>query len=169
MSNAVKSVPEGMHTLTPHLVCKDAAKAIDFYKAAFGAVEFMRMPGPDGRLMHASVQIGDSMLMLVDEMPEWGNLGPNARGGASVTVHMMVPNADAVFNQAIAAGATVKMPIADMFWGDRYGVLVDPFGHVWSVATRIKDMTPEEMATAGREAMASMSARPDCMDQPQAG
>lgn len=153
MGDKVKPVPEGVHTLTPHLVCAGAAEAIEFYKKAFGATEMMRMPGPDGRLMHASVKIGDSMLMLVDEMPEWGALGPKALKGSPVTIHVAAPNVDEVFAQAVASGATVKMPVADMFWGDRYGVLVDPFGHEWSIATRIRDMTPEEIAAAGREAM----------------
>lgn len=153
MGENVKPVPEGMHTLTPHIVCAGAAQAIEFYKKAFGATEFMRMPGPDGKLMHASLRIGDSMLMLVDEMPQWGALGPKARNGSSVTLHLAVPNVDEVFAQAVAAGATVKMPVADMFWGDRYGVVVDPFGHEWAIATRVRDMTPDEMLAAGREAM----------------
>ncbi|WP_424362909.1 VOC family protein [Methylocystis parvus] len=153
MDENVKPVPEGMHTLTPHIVCAGAAEAIDFYKKAFGATEFMRMPGPDGKLMHASLRIGDSMLMLVDEMPQWGALGPRALKGASVTLHLAVPNVDEVFAQAVAAGASVKMPVADMFWGDRYGLVIDPFGHEWAIATRIRDMTPEEMMAAGREAM----------------
>jgi PhnB protein len=153
MSDNAKLIPEGMHTLTPHIVCAGAADAIDFYKKAFGATELMRMPGPDGKLMHASMKIGDSMLMLVDEMPQWGALGPNARKGSSVTLHLAVPNVDDVFAQAVAAGAAVKMPVADMFWGDRYGVVVDPFGHEWAIATRIRNMTPDEMIAAGREAM----------------
>ena len=153
MAENAKRIPEGMHTLTPHIVCAGAAEAIDFYKKAFGATELMRMPGPDGKLMHASVKIGDSMLMLVDEMPQWGALGPKALKGSSVTLHLAVPNVDEVFAQAVAAGATVKMPVADMFWGDRYGVVTDPFGHNWAIATRIRDMTPDEMIAAGREAM----------------
>jgi PhnB protein len=162
MNDQVKPVPEGVHTLTPHIVCAGAAEAIEFYKNAFGAKELMRMPGPDGRLMHASVGIGDSKLMLVDEMPEWGALGPKALKGTPVTIHVAVPNVDEVFAQAVAAGATVKMPVADMFWGDRYGIVVDPFGHEWSIATHIRDMTPEEIAAAGREAMAK-----GCDDTPK--
>ncbi|WP_442756745.1 VOC family protein [Methylocystis sp. JAN1] len=153
MSEKARPVPEGVHTLTPHIVCAGAAEAIEFYKKAFGATEIMRMPGPDGKLMHASVRIGDSMLMLVDEMPQWGALGPKARNGTSVTIHVAAPNVDEVFARAVAAGATVKMPVADMFWGDRYGVVVDPFGHEWSIATHIRDMTPDEILAAGREAM----------------
>ena len=162
MTKPVKPVPEGMHTLNPHLCCANAAKAMDFYAKAFGAVELMRMPGPDGRLMHGSMRIGDSVLMLVDEMPEWGALGPLALKGSPVTIHMMVEDVDAVANRAIAAGCTVKMPVADMFWGDRYGIVIDPFGHSWSIATHIRDMTPEEMMAAGKAAMAEM-ASPDCM------
>ena len=145
----VKPIPDGMHSLTPHLVCAGAADAIEFYKKAFGAVEVARMPGPDGKkLMHAQVRIGDSHLMLVDEMPEWGALGPKALKGSPVTVHLYVVDADATFSQAVAAGAKVTMPIADMFWGDRYGQLEDPFGHKWSVATHKREVSPEEAMEA---------------------
>jgi uncharacterized glyoxalase superfamily protein PhnB len=147
-----------MRSITPHLICAGAADAIEFYKKAFGAEEMMRMPAPDGRLMHAAVRIGDSMVMLVDEMPEWGALGPKALKGSPVTIHLMVDNVDEVFARAVAAGATAKMPVADMFWGDRYGKVVDPFGHEWSIATHVRDMTPEEMMAAGREAMSRGSA-----------
>jgi len=143
-----------MRSITPHLICDGAADAIEFYKKAFGAEEMMRLPGPNGRLMHGSVRIGDSMVMLVDEVPEWGTLGPKALKGSPVTIHLMVDDVDAIFAQAVDAGATVKMPVADMFWGDRYGLVVDPFGHVWSIATHVRDMTPDEIAAAGREAMA---------------
>ena len=153
MTAKVKPVPDGIHTVTPHLVCADAAKAIDFYKAAFGAQEIHRMPMPDGKLMHAAVRIGDSMVMLVDEMPQWGALGPLALKGSPVTIHLAVPNVDEVVAAAVKAGAVVKMPVADMFWGDRYGIVIDPFGHNWSVATHIRDMTPEEMIAASRTAM----------------
>ncbi|MES2921686.1 MAG: VOC family protein [Verrucomicrobiota bacterium] len=147
----VDPVPNGMHTVTPHLVCAGAADAIEFYKKAFSAVEICRMPMPDGRIMHAGITIGDSMIMLVDEMPDWDCLGPNARGGSSVTIHLQVENADALFEQAVKTGATVKMPIADAFWGDRYGIVVDPFGHSWSIATHIRDVSPEEMMKASQE------------------
>lgn len=150
---AVKPIPEGMHSVTPHLTCAGAAEAIEFYKKAFGAIEMGRMPGPGGKLMHAQLRIGDSPIMLVDEFPEWGGKGPKALGGTPVAIHLYVPDADAVFKTAVAAGATVKMEMADMFWGDRYGVVIDPFGHMWSIATHIKDMTPEEMAQAGKAAM----------------
>ncbi|OWY30427.1 VOC family protein [Herbaspirillum robiniae] len=141
----VAAIPPGMHSITPHLVCAGAAEAIEFYKKAFGAREGGRLAGPDGRLMHAHINIGDSSLMLVDEMPEWKCLGPKALGGSPVTIHLYVEDVDAVFAQAVAAGAQVKMPVADMFWGDRYGQLVDPFGHSWSVATHVRDLTPEEI------------------------
>ena len=154
MNANVEKNPSCMRSITPHLICAGAADAIEFYKKAFGAEEMMRLPGPDGRLMHAAVRIGNSMLMLVDEMPEWGALGPKALKGSPVTIHLMVDDVDAVFAQAVAAGATVKMPVADMFWGDRYGQVVDPFGHVWSIATHMRDLTPEEILEAGREAMA---------------
>ena len=144
-----------LRTVTPHLVCDGAAKAIEFYAKAFGAKEYMRLPGPDGRLMHASMMLGDSMIMLVDEMKEWGSVGPKARGGSSVTIHLNVPDVDALFAQAVAAGATAKMPPADMFWGDRYGVVTDPFGHDWSIATHIRDMTHDQIAAATMEAMAN--------------
>jgi PhnB protein len=145
---AVKPIPEGMHSLTPHLVCANAADAIAFYIKAFNAVEEMRLPGPGGKLMHAAVKIGDSMLMLVDENPEWGMSGPKLLKGSPVTIHLSVENVDAVVEQAVAAGARVTMPVSDAFWGDRYGQLEDPFGHRWSVATHIRDMSPQEIAEA---------------------
>jgi len=145
---ATKPIPDGMHSLTPHLICKGAAAAIEFYKAAFGAVELARMPGPGGKLMHASVRIGDSTLMLVDEAPEWEMFGPTSLKGSPVTIHLYVKDADATVAQAVAAGARVTMPVADMFWGDRYGTLEDPFGHRWSVATHTRDLTPEELQQA---------------------
>ncbi|MEP6874038.1 MAG: VOC family protein [Burkholderiales bacterium] len=151
----IRPIPDGMHSLTPHLICAGAAAAIEFYKAAFGAVEVVRMPGPDGRLMHASVRIGDSALMLVDEMPEYGALGPRSLKGSPVTIHLYVTDVDAAVAQAVAAGAKVTMPVADMFWGDRYGQLEDPFGHRWSVATHTRDLTPAQI----QEGMAKMG---DC-------
>ena len=148
----VKAIPDGMHSITPHLVCAGAAQAIEFYVRAFGAVEVTRLPGPGGKLMHASLRIGDSMLMLTDESPAWGALGPLVLNGSPVTIHLQVADVDAVFAQAVAAGATVTMPVADMFWGDRYGQLKDPFGHHWSVATHQRDLTPQQI----QEAMAKM-------------
>ena len=150
-----KPVPEGMHTVTPHLVCAGAADAIEFYKKAFNAVEVGRLPGPQGKLMHAMLRIGDSGVMLVDEFPECGSLGPKSLKGSPVTIHLYVDNVDAVVKRAVAAGAKVTMPVEDMFWGDRYGRLEDPFGHHWSVATHLRDVSPDEMkqamtATAGK-------------------
>ena len=144
-TTAVKPIPDGMHSLTPHLVCADAAAAIEFYKTAFGAVELSRLPGAHGKLMHAAVRIGDSVLMLVDEMPEHGALGPTSLKGSPVTIHLYVTDVDAAVAQAVAAGAKITMPVTDMFWGDRYGQLEDPFGHRWSVATHTRDTTLAEM------------------------
>jgi len=149
-------IPQGMHSVTPHLVCAGAAKAIEFYKQAFGAEEGARLPGPDGRLMHASVKIGDSQVMLVDEMPEWGALGPKSLKGTPVTIHLYVEDVDALVARAVKAGAKVTMPVADQFWGDRYGKLEDPFGHHWSVATHVRDVSVEEMREAMRQMAKSM-------------
>lgn len=144
----VNPIPDGMHTVTPHLVCAGAADAIEFYKKAFNAVEVTRLPGPDGKLMHASIRIGDSAVMLVDESPEWGALGPKALKGSPVTIHLYVEDADAFAERAAAAGAKVTVPVAETFWGDRYGQLEDPFGHHWSVATHVRDVNPEEIQQA---------------------
>jgi PhnB protein len=155
MTNRIKAVPEGYHTLTPHLVVKGASQAIEFYKKAFGAEEITRMPGPDGKsVMHAELKIGDSRLFLVDEFPEMGSLGPQGIGGTPVVIHVYVEDADAVFNQAVAAGAQMRMPLEDAFWGDRYGQITDPFGHRWSLATHKEDLTPEEI---GRRAQAAFA------------
>ena len=145
---SVKPIPEGMHTVTPHLVCAGAAAAIEFYQKAFDATELSRVPGEDGKLMHATVRIGDSVVMLNEEMPEWGAFGPKSLKGSAVTIHLYVENADAVFEQAVAAGAKVTMPLDDMFWGDRYGKVEDPFGHQWSIGTHVRDVSPEEMQKA---------------------
>lgn len=147
----VKSIPDGMTAVTPHLVVAGAARAIDWYKQAFGAVEEMRMPDPAGRVMHACIRIGGAAIFLVDEMKEWGSVGPESLGGSPVTIHLMVPDVDAVVDRAVKAGATVTMPVADQFWGDRYGVLRDPFGHNWSVATHVRDVTPGEMQAAMKQ------------------
>ncbi|WP_165071411.1 VOC family protein [Paludisphaera rhizosphaerae] len=148
----------GLPTITPHLVVKGGAEAIEFYKKAFGAVERMRMPwpGPDGveKIGHAELEFGDSLVMLADEFPEHGSIAP-AAGGASVVIHLMTPDVDATYAKAVEAGATAVMPPADMFWGDRYGKLVDPFGHHWSVATHIEDVSPEEMKKRMDAMMAS--------------
>src|SRR4051794_10657074 len=140
-------IPAGHHAITPHLVIDGAAEAIEFYKRAFGAEEIYRMPfpGPDGRtkLGHGELQIGDSRLFLADEFPEHGSTGP--AGSSPVTIHLYVTDADATFARAVEAGATVSMPLTEMFWGDRYGKLVDPFGHHWAVSEHLEDLTPEQM------------------------
>jgi uncharacterized glyoxalase superfamily protein PhnB len=155
-SPAPTSGPQRMHTVTAHLTCANAANALEFYKKAFGAVEMMRMPGPDGKLMHASFTIGDSLVMLADEYPNHDSLGPKALGGTGVTLHLNVPDVDAFTKRAVDAGAKVRMPVADMFWGDRYGQVEDPFGHRWAIATHIKNMTLDEI----KKAVADMR-RPD--------
>jgi len=153
-------IPAGHHTLTPHLIIKGASEAIEFYKKAFGAEELSRMPfpGPNGtvKIGHAALQIGDSILFLADEFPNQGGFGPGAT--SPVTLHLYVADANASFARAVEAGAKVKMPLADMFWGDRYGQLVDPFGHHWSIAEHLEDLTPEQM----QERMVSMFAKPPC-------
>ena len=148
MKPTTNPIPEGMHTVTPHLICAGGADAIEFYKKAFGGVELSRMAGSDGKLMHASIRIGDSVVMLNEEMPEWGSFGPKHLKGSPVTIHLYVENVDAAFEQAVGAGAKVTMPLDDMFWGDRYGKLEDPFGHQWSVGTHMRDPSPEEMQKA---------------------
>jgi uncharacterized glyoxalase superfamily protein PhnB len=150
--SAVKAVPIGMHTVTPYLICDGAAEAIDFYTRAFGASEMMRIPTPNGKIMHASVRIGDSIIMLNDEFPDMNCLGPKSRGGSSVMIHLYVEDVDAAFARAVDAGATVKLPLQDMFWGDRYGQLEDPFGHAWSMASHQRDLTPAEIQEAAKAA-----------------
>ena len=151
---------EDGQSVTPHLVCAGAAEAIEFYKRAFGAVELMRLPGRDGRLMHGSIAIGGGRVMLVDEMPECGALSPRSLKGTPVTVHLYVDDVDAFVDRAVKAGATLRMPVADMFWGDRYGVIVDPFGHSWSVATHQRDMTAEEIQDAMQKMASCSLAKP---------
>lgn len=150
--STVQAIPPGMTSITPHLVCRGAADAIAYYKNAFGAVEQGRLPGPDGKLMHAMIRIGDASLMLVDEYPEQGCLGPQALKGSPVTIHLYVADVDATVARAVEAGGRITMPVADMFWGDRYGRLEDPFGHQWSVATHTRDVSAEEIAAAMRKA-----------------
>ena len=149
--------PAGYHSVTPALVVRDTAKAIDFYKAAFGAEEVSRMTGPGGMIMHAEIRIGDSVIMLGEESEEWGSKLPLMLGGTPGSLHIYVPDADAAFQRALDAGATVKQPLEDAFWGDRYCRVTDPFGHDWGIMTRIKDMTPEEMQRAGDEWMAQFA------------
>lgn len=140
--------------LAPHIVCAGAADAIEFYKKAFGAQEMMRMPGPDGKLMHAAVIINGAVVMMVDENPQWGIVGPKTLGGTPVTLHLNVANADEAIARAAAAGATVKMPAADQFWGDRYGIVEDPWGHNWSIAHPLRDtpMSLDELREAAKSA-----------------
>ncbi len=152
-SSLVKPIPEGFHTLTPHLVYAGAADAIAFLVKAFAAVELSRLEGPGGSIMNAQLRIGNSMLMLVEEFLDWGSFGPKALKGTPVTIHLFVEDVDAVVARAVAAGATVTMPVADMFWGDRYGLLQDPFGHQWSVATHQRDLSPEQIAEGMRNAV----------------
>ena len=148
----VKAIPDGMHSLTPYLTCHGASDAIEFYKKAFNAMEVSRVPDKNGKLVNAMVRIGDSALMIMDEMPEMKAFGPKSLKGSPVTIHLQVENVDEVVKLAVAAGATLHMPTADMFWGDRYAQLEDPFGHHWSVATHVRDVSPEEI----QQAMAKM-------------
>ena len=154
----VKPIPDGSHAITPGLVVKDARKAIEFYKTALGAKELFVMPGPDGRsVMHAERQIGDSKFYLGDESPEWGAISPQTLGGSGVSLNIYTEDCDAMFKRAVAAGATVKMPLTDMFWGDRYGKVTDPFGHNWGISTHVEDVSEAEMDKRGKEWMASMA------------
>lgn len=152
----VKPIPEGYHTITPYLTVRNAAKAIEFYKQAFGAQSRGVMTGPDGKVMHAELKIGDSVIMLADEFPDFGSLSPESVGASSSGLHIYVINVDKAFERAVKAGAQVEMPVMDTFWGDRYGKLKDPFGHKWSIATHVKDMSADEMKHGMDEAMAKM-------------
>ena len=154
---AVKPIPEGYGTVTPYLTVDDAAAAIDYYKKAFGATERGRMETPDGKVGHAELLIGDSLVMLSDAMPQATAQAPKELGGTSAGVFLYVEDVDAVVKSAIDAGGTVEMEVADQFWGDRFGTVLDPFGHLWSVATHVEDVPPEEMAERAKEAMAAMS------------
>jgi PhnB protein len=155
MPREVKPIPDGFHTVTPYLTVNDAARAIDFYKRAFGAQEKVRMQGPPGKVGHAELKIGDSIVMLADEMPGSGCRSPHALGGSTAGIFLYVKDVDAAFKQAVSAGAKVATEPADMFWGDRFGRLTDPFGHVWSLATHKEDVTPEEMQKRSQTAMSS--------------
>jgi uncharacterized glyoxalase superfamily protein PhnB len=152
----VKPIPEGYHTLTPYFTVRDAVRAIEFYKQAFGAQERGVMKGPDGKVMHAELKIGDSIVMLADEFPEFGAVAPESGGSTSMGLHIYVDNVDQAFDRAVNAGAKVEMPVSDQFWGDRYGKLRDPFGHKWSIATHVKDMSADEMKQSMDDAMANM-------------
>ena len=151
--SAVKPIPDGYNSVIPYLHIKGAAQALEFYKSAFGAKEVVRMPGPGGQVMHAELKIGDSMIMLSDEHPQMGALGPQSVGGTPVTLHLYVENVDAVVQKAVAAGATLDQPVKDQFYGDRSGLLTDPFGHKWHVATHIEDVSPEDLKVRAAAAM----------------
>lgn len=152
-----KPIPDGFHTVTVHLIVSDATKAIEFYKKAFGATEKEKFMMPDGKgVMHAELKIGDSIVMLGNEHPPTC-LSPKSRGGTSVSMHIYSDNADAAFDRAVKAGCTVKMPVSDMFWGDRYGQVEDPFGHQWSIATHKQDFTKEQMAENAKKFFAQMA------------
>ena len=152
----VKAIPEDYHSVTPYMVVRDAARAIEFYKQAFGAVEKGVMKGPDGKVMHAELRIGDSIIMLGDEFPEFNALSPLSTGGSGMGLHIYTEDVDTAFDRAVKAGAKVEMPVADMFWGDRYGKLADPFGHKWSIGTHKRDVSKEEMEEAQNEFMKNM-------------
>jgi uncharacterized glyoxalase superfamily protein PhnB len=156
---AVKPIPEGYHTIAPSLIVDGAADAIEFYKRAFGATERGIMPGPDGRIAHAELQIGDSVLMLSDPYPMQNAKAPKEIGGTSVSIFMYVEDVDATYKQAIEAGGTSTMEPDDMFWGDRFGALTDPFGHAWALATHVEDLSEEEMRERGEKAMAEMASQ----------
>ena len=152
-----KPIPENYHALTPSLAVDNAAQAIEFYKRAFGAKERGRMPGPGNTIAHAELEIGDSVLMLADPMPQSSLTPPKKLGGTGVGIFLYVEDVDMVVQDAIDAGATVTMPVEDQFWGDRYGVVADPFGHQWQIATHKEDLTPEQIMERGKTAMAAMS------------
>lgn len=155
----VKPIPDGYHTLTPFLTVKDAVKAIEFYKQAFGAKERGVMKGPDGKVLHAELMIGDSIVMLSDEYPEYGAKSPQSLGGSPLGLHIYVEGVDRAFDRAVKAGAEVEMPLMDQFWGDRYGRLKDPFGHKWSIATHTRDLSMDEMKRGMDEAFDKMHAK----------
>jgi PhnB protein len=142
---AVKPVPDGYRTVTPYLIVTGAAKALEFYQQAFGAEERVRMPGPDGRIMHAEIRIGDSMVMLADEFPQMGVRSPQTIGGTPVGLCLYVENVDALYERALSAGAKVDRPLQNQFYGDRSATLIDPFGHKWTIASHVEDVSPEEM------------------------
>jgi PhnB protein len=155
MAGKVNPIPQGYHSVTPYLVVSDGSRAIEYYKRAFGASAVVQMPGPGGKIGHAELKIGDSMIMLSDEMP--GNRSPQSLGGSPVSIFLYVENVDSVFNEAVKAGAKADMPPQDMFWGDRFGKLTDPFGHSWALATHIEDVAPEEMKKRSQAYMEQMS------------
>ena len=154
---AVKAIPHGYHTVAPYLAVDGAEQAIEFYKRAFGARERTRMQSPDGKIAHAELEIGDSVVMLSDPFPQFATKPPTELGGTSASVMMYVEDVDAVVKQAVDAGASLEREVEDQFWGDRFGAVIDPFGHVWSLATHVEDVPPEEMAKRAQAAIAAMS------------
>lgn len=153
MAEKVRPIPEGYHTVTPYLVVKGGAQALEFYQKAFGATEVLRLAGPDGRIGHAEIRVGDSTIMLADECPEMEFMGPESLGGSPVCLLLYVEDVDAAFSRAVAAGATELRPVRDQFYGDRSGTLRDPFGHLWTLATHTEDVSPEEIQRRFEEAM----------------
>jgi PhnB protein len=156
MASKVKPIPDGYHTATPYLILNDAAKAIEFYKRAFGAAELMRLPAPGGKIGHAEIKIGDSHIMLSDEWPEQGYKGPAALGGSPVSIMLYVNDVDATAAQAVSAGAKVTKPVQDQFYGDRSGTFTDPFGHIWHISTHKEDVPPDELDRRMKDAMKQM-------------
>jgi uncharacterized glyoxalase superfamily protein PhnB len=154
---SAKPVPKGFHTITPHIVCRDAKKAIEFYQKAFGAESVRTLSMPDGSVMHAELKIGDSIVMLGEEAPKWNVLSPLSLGNCTAVIHLFTDDVDSAFQRAVSAGCTAMMPVMDQFWGDRYGQVVDPFGHRWSIATHKEDLSDEEIQKRGRIAMEEMS------------
>lgn len=159
VTKAPSPVPDGFHTITPHLTCRNAPKALEYYKEVFGAEIQTVSNGPDGRIIHSQFKIGDSIVMMSEEFPEYGSLSPLSMKGSSVTLHVYIEDPDALFNRAVAAGATAVMPMMDAFWGDRYGQIVDPFGHKWSIAARRRIMTEQEMEDEARKAFAAADSK----------
>lgn len=159
MPASVKPIPEGFHTITPSLIVRDAAKAIDFYKKALGAEELVRMPSPDGKIVHAELKIGDSIIFLSDEMPQSPAKSPQTLGGVTGVLNLYVQDVDKSFQRALDAGAKVAMPVADQFWGDRYGSLTDPFGYTWGIGTHKEDLNPQQMQERMKTFFAQMAQR----------
>ena len=157
--NTAKPIPDGMAGVIAHITVKDAARAIEFYQRAFGATELSRHAMPDGSIMHAAVKIGGGVVFLNDEFKEMGSVSPQSLGGTPVSLMLYVPDVDATVQKAVAAGAEIKMPVGDQFWGDRYGMIADPFGHLWEIATHKEDVSPAELERRGREAMAHMGTK----------
>jgi len=157
MAVSIKPIPPGFHTVTPSLVVRNAAEAIEFYKKALGAEEIMRMPDPSGRISHAELKIGDSIIFLSDEFPNMPTKSPQTLDGNTGGFYLYVPDVDKSFQRAVDAGGKVTMPVSDMFWGDRFGQFADPFGHTWSISTHTKDLSPQEMEEGAKKFYAQMA------------